>query len=52
MLEIRDLHAFYGESHILHGVGLEVRKGEVVTMLGLSIADSEIGLAHARVGGH
>src|SRR3954453_13397931 len=34
MLEIRDLHAFYGESHILHGVGLEVRRGEVVTMLG------------------
>ena len=34
MLEIRDLHAFYGESHILHGVSLDVRKGEVVTMLG------------------
>ena len=34
MLEIRDLHAFYGESHILHGVGLEVRRGEVVTLLG------------------
>ncbi|EWY35659.1 histidinol dehydrogenase, partial [Skermanella stibiiresistens SB22] len=34
MLEISDLHAFYGESHILHGVGLEVRKGEVVTLLG------------------
>ncbi|MGQ9370080.1 ABC transporter ATP-binding protein [Azospirillum sp. ST 5-10] len=34
MLEIRDLHAFYGESHVLHGVGLEVRQGEVVTLLG------------------
>jgi branched-chain amino acid transport system ATP-binding protein len=34
MLEIRDLHAFYGESHILHGVSLDVRKGEVVTLLG------------------
>ena len=34
MLEIADLHAFYGESHILHGVGLEVRQGEVVTLLG------------------
>ena len=34
MLEIGDLHAFYGESHILHGVGLEVRRGEVVTLLG------------------
>jgi branched-chain amino acid transport system ATP-binding protein len=34
MLEIRDLHAFYGESHILHGVSLDVGKGEVVTLLG------------------
>jgi len=34
MLEIADLHAFYGESHVLHGVSLEVRQGEVVTLLG------------------
>ncbi|WP_029009974.1 ABC transporter ATP-binding protein [Azospirillum halopraeferens] len=34
MLEIVDLHAFYGESHVLHGIGLEVRQGEVVTLLG------------------
>jgi branched-chain amino acid transport system ATP-binding protein len=34
MLEIRDLHAFYGESHILHGISLDVRRGEVVTLLG------------------
>jgi branched-chain amino acid transport system ATP-binding protein len=34
MLQIRDLHAFYGESHILHGVSLDVGKGEVVTLLG------------------
>ena len=33
-LEVRDLHAFYGESHILHGVDLSVRRGEVVTFLG------------------
>jgi len=33
-LEIRDLHAWYGESHVLHGVNLEVRAGEVVTLLG------------------
>jgi branched-chain amino acid transport system ATP-binding protein len=33
-LEIRDLHAWYGESHILHGVDLHVGKGEVVTLLG------------------
>jgi branched-chain amino acid transport system ATP-binding protein len=34
MLEISDLHAFYGESHVLHGVSLEVQQGEVVTLLG------------------
>jgi branched-chain amino acid transport system ATP-binding protein len=33
-LEIRDLHAWYGESHILHGVDFDVRPGEVVTLLG------------------
>ena len=34
VLRIENLHAWYGESHILHGVSLEVRKGEVVTLLG------------------
>ena len=34
MLQIKDLHAWYGESHILHGMELEVREGEVVTLLG------------------
>ncbi|AQH04327.1 ABC transporter ATP-binding protein (plasmid) [Burkholderia sp. KK1] len=34
MLELRDLHAWYGESHILHGVNMDVRKGEVITLLG------------------
>lgn len=34
MLTIRDLHAWYGESHILHGVNLEVGEGELVTLLG------------------
>jgi branched-chain amino acid transport system ATP-binding protein len=33
-LEIKDLHAWYGESHILHGVDLHVGRGEVVTLLG------------------
>ncbi|KWR89270.1 ABC transporter ATP-binding protein [Cupriavidus sp. IDO] len=33
-LEINDLHAWYGESHILHGVDLTVNRGEVVTLLG------------------
>jgi branched-chain amino acid transport system ATP-binding protein len=34
LLEVRDLEAWYGESHILHGVGIEVHEGEVVTLLG------------------
>jgi branched-chain amino acid transport system ATP-binding protein len=34
MLEISGLNAWYGESHILHGVDLDVRQGEVVTLLG------------------
>ena len=34
MLEVKGLHAFYGESHILHGVDLTVREGEVVTLMG------------------
>ena len=33
-LEIRNLHAWYGESHILHGVELTVPRGQVVTLLG------------------
>lgn len=33
-LEISGLHAWYGESHILHGVDVQVGKGEVVTLLG------------------
>jgi branched-chain amino acid transport system ATP-binding protein len=34
MLAIRDLEAWYGESHVLHGVSLDIRPGEVVTLLG------------------
>jgi branched-chain amino acid transport system ATP-binding protein len=34
LLEVKGLHAWYGESHILHGVEFEVRRGEVVTLLG------------------
>lgn len=33
-LRLTDVHAFYGESHILHGVDLVVNRGEVVTLLG------------------
>src|SRR5579864_7483918 len=34
MLEVRDLNAYYGKSHILQGVGIEVASGEVVSLLG------------------
>ncbi len=34
MLRVSDLHAFYGESHILHGVDFDVKRGELVTLLG------------------
>lgn len=34
MLEVCNLHAFYGQSHILHGVNLEVDEGEIVSLLG------------------
>jgi branched-chain amino acid transport system ATP-binding protein len=34
MLEVRDLHAYYGKSHILHGVHLDVGAGECVSLVG------------------
>lgn len=34
LLQVRDLNAWYGESHILHGVNFEIREGELVTLLG------------------
>lgn len=34
MLKIQNLHAYYGKSHVLHGVGFEVGKGEIVALLG------------------
>jgi branched-chain amino acid transport system ATP-binding protein len=56
LLRITDLHAFYGESHILHGVDFRVNKGEVVTLLGRNGAGrtttlrSIIGLVGHRTG--
>jgi branched-chain amino acid transport system ATP-binding protein len=56
MLEAKGLHTFYGKSHILHGVGLEVREGEIVTLLGRNGAGktttlrSLVGLTAAREG--
>jgi branched-chain amino acid transport system ATP-binding protein len=56
MLRISNLHAWYGESHILHGVDLTVHKGEVVTLLGRNGAGrtttikSILGLVGKRTG--
>src|SRR5690348_6576838 len=33
-LSARDLHTYYGKSHILHGVGLEVSEGKITALLG------------------
>ena len=56
MLEVKGLNAWYGESHILHGVDFEVREGEVVTLLGRNGAGktttlkSIMGLVDRRAG--
>ena len=34
MLHVKDLHAYYGKSHILHGVNMRVGRGEIVSLLG------------------
>jgi branched-chain amino acid transport system ATP-binding protein len=34
MLEVTNLHAYYGKSHVLHGVDMTVRQGEIVSLLG------------------
>lgn len=34
LLQIRNLHAYYGKSHVLHGVDLDVNEGEIVSLLG------------------
>ena len=56
VLRISGLHAWYGESHVLHGVDLSVHKGEVVTLLGrngagrTSTLKSILGLVGRRQG--
>jgi branched-chain amino acid transport system ATP-binding protein len=56
LLRLQDLHAWYGESHILHGVNLNVNEGEVVTLLGRNGAGRTttlraiVGLTGARKG--
>jgi len=55
-LEARDLHTFYGKSHILHGVSLDVAEGNITTLLGRNGAGksttlrSLMGLTPAREG--
>ena len=34
LIKLEDIHTYYGKSHVLHGVSLEVGKGEVVGLLG------------------
>ena len=56
VLRTHGIHAYYGKSHILHGVSLEVNDGEIVAMLGRNGAGktttirSVIGLTHPRQG--
>ena len=55
-LEVEGLHSFYGKSHILHGVSLNVGGGEIVTLLGrngagkTTLLKSLVGLVHPRQG--
>ena len=56
ILRIANLHAWYGESHVLHGIDLAVNRGEVVTLLGRNGAGRTttlkaiLGLVGARTG--
>ncbi len=56
LLKVADLHAWYGESHVLHGINFEIREGELVTLLGRNGAGrtttvkSILGLVGKRTG--
>jgi len=56
LLAIRDLHAWYGESHVLHGIDLDVAVGEIVCLLGRNGAGktttmkSVMGIVERRTG--
>ncbi|TCS64895.1 ABC transporter ATP-binding protein [Varunaivibrio sulfuroxidans] len=56
LLSVADLHAYYGESHVLYGVDFTVRRGELVTLLGrngsgrTTILKSVLGLVGRRSG--
>jgi branched-chain amino acid transport system ATP-binding protein len=56
LLELKDVHTYYGRIHALQGVSLEVRRGEIVTLIGANgagkttILKTISGLLHAREG--
>ena len=56
LLQVSGLHAWYGESHVLHGIDFEVQEGELVTLLGrngagrTSTIKSILGLVGRRTG--
>ena len=56
MLEVHDIHSYYGKSHILHGVSLRLSEGELVCLLGRNgvgkstTLKSIMGLVQAREG--
>ena len=58
MLKLQDIHAYYGKSHVLHGVSFDVNPGEIVALLGRNgsgrstTAKAIMGLVHAEGGLH
>jgi branched-chain amino acid transport system ATP-binding protein len=56
MLEVKEIHTFYGMSHVIQGVSLSVKRGEIVTLIGRNGAGktttlkSIIGLTPPRLG--
>ena len=56
LLELKDVHTYYGRIHALQGISLEVRRGEIVTLIGANgagkttILKTISGLLHARSG--
>jgi len=56
VLEIKDVHTYYGESYVLQGVSLEVRKGQIIGIIGrngmgkTTLISSVMGFVHPRMG--